>query len=548
MARQSFRSFGSDQSGAVAASYAIALPMLIMLAGVGFDYGRMVALDSELQNAADQAALAGATQLDGTSGSCQRAADAARKLVRNETLLASGPTMSITVPAVDVGGDCTGSSQVRFWKDRDRSEAADSDETAKFIEVVVDERTVVYALTAVGGAVGPDLSARAMAGMASAICKVPPVMMCNPDEPTGNTDVELDFDGDAFKGIGLRLVANNSYSPGSFGFLETQFGNGANNLLAALGWNAPPGDCVGTDGVEIKNGLSVSVIDGLNTRFDMPGNGNNCPSIGGVAGACWPSVNVRKGLVRGNNCNGGNAWSENASTSSNFATRNYRPTTAAVLPSTVTPQIMGHPRDICHAFNDVGNCSTVNGGKNARFGTGDWDINAYWRSNYGSNYAGQVTVSGYGAQPKGYPTRYQVYRWEADNIASTIATPISGQGSTKAYSQPQAGMCMAMASAPYGVVPTDGGIDRRRISVAVLNCNALAAEGSLNNRVLDVARRNWVDVFLVEPSYSRTMCTNGSGCNTKYSDKSDVYVEVIGRTDIADGGQTVRRDVPYLIQ
>lgn len=547
MARRSLRSFGSDRSGAVAASYALALPMLIMLAGVGFDYGRMVALDSELQNAADQAALAGATQLDGTTGSCQRAADAARKLVSNDTLLASGSGLSITVPTVDVGEDCTGTDQVRFWKDSGRAEAADGDATAKFIEIVVDERTVTYALTAVGGAIGPDLAARAMAGMASAICKVPPVMMCNPEEAATNTDVELDFDADTYKGVGLRLVANNSYSPGSFGFLETEFGNGANNLLAALGWNTPPGDCVGTDGVEIKNGLTVSVIDGLNTRFDMPGNGNNCPSIGGLAGACWPSVNVRKDLVRGNNCNGGNAWAENASTSSTFDTRNYRPTSAAVLASTVTPQIMGHPRDLCHAFSDTGNCASVNGGKSERFGTGDWDIQAYWRSNYGVSYTGQVPSS-YGSQPKGYPTRYQVYRWEADNISTTIANPIPGQGSTNAYAQPQAGMCMAMSSAPYGVVPTDGGIDRRRISVAVLNCNALAAEGNLNNRVLDVARRNWVDVFLVEPSYSRTKCTSGSGCNTKYTDKSDVYVEIIGRTDIADGGQTVRRDVPYLIQ
>ena len=34
----------------------------------------------------------------------------------------------------------------------------------------------------------------AVAGLGSAICKVPPVMMCNPAEPAGNTDVNYDFD------------------------------------------------------------------------------------------------------------------------------------------------------------------------------------------------------------------------------------------------------------------------------------------------------------------------------------------------------------------
>ena len=66
-----------NDDGAVAATYALALTALIMIAGVGFDYGRLAAMDSELQNGADQAALAGATQLNGASGACSRASAAA---------------------------------------------------------------------------------------------------------------------------------------------------------------------------------------------------------------------------------------------------------------------------------------------------------------------------------------------------------------------------------------------------------------------------------------------------------------------------------------
>ena len=66
--------FWRNESGATAALYALALPALVAVAGVGFDYARLAGLDSELQNAADQAALAAVTQLDGQTGACARAA------------------------------------------------------------------------------------------------------------------------------------------------------------------------------------------------------------------------------------------------------------------------------------------------------------------------------------------------------------------------------------------------------------------------------------------------------------------------------------------
>lgn len=552
--------FAADEQGAVAATYAIALVGLIAIAGVGFDYGRLVAMDTELQNGADQAALAGASQLDRqaavglTPGACARAAAAARTLVSNISLLASDGTSNAITLANEPACDAVGN--IMFWQDRDKTTAATSDANARFIEVRVDVRAAQYVFTPIVGAFNSGrIAAGAMAGIGTAICRTPPVMMCNPAEPASNTDTMLEFPANNYKGVGLRLVANDSYTPGSFGFLETGFGSGANNLLAALGWNIPPGDCVATDGVVVKNGMNASVLDGIRSRFDVPGNGQYCPTIGGVAGECSPSVNVRKDLVRGNNCNNANAWSENASDSSNYLTRNYRPDTATALPSTTTPEVMGHPRDLCHAHSNAGSCNSYNGGLGDRLGTGDWDINAYWRANYsGTSYGGQVSTS-YGPQPKGYPTRYEVYRWEADHIVANdglVPTIKNAQGSTKAYAQPQANTCLATASSPYGLVPS-AGVDRRRITVAVLNCNALQAKygNSLNNQVLEVGHRNWVDVFLVEPPYARSKCTSGSGCSTKYSEGTDVYAEVIEPTAIAGGStlaQTLRRDVPYLVR
>ena len=89
MGRQFIRDFLRNGDGAVAASYALALTGLVAVIGVGFDYAQLGTLDTELQNAADQAALAAATQLDGTSTAITRATTAASSLVVNRSLMAN---------------------------------------------------------------------------------------------------------------------------------------------------------------------------------------------------------------------------------------------------------------------------------------------------------------------------------------------------------------------------------------------------------------------------------------------------------------------------
>jgi len=48
MARQQLKDLLKSTNGAVAATYALSLTGLIVIAGVGFDYGRLMAMDSEL--------------------------------------------------------------------------------------------------------------------------------------------------------------------------------------------------------------------------------------------------------------------------------------------------------------------------------------------------------------------------------------------------------------------------------------------------------------------------------------------------------------------
>ena len=72
--------------GAAAPTVALLIVVLVAMAGIGFDYSRLASLDTELQNAADQAALAAASQLDQEAGTIDRATAAAEDLVNNLTL------------------------------------------------------------------------------------------------------------------------------------------------------------------------------------------------------------------------------------------------------------------------------------------------------------------------------------------------------------------------------------------------------------------------------------------------------------------------------
>ena len=52
-------------------------------------------------------------------------------------------------------------------------------------------------------------------------------------------------------------------------------------------------------------------------------------------------------------------------------------------------------------------------------------------------------------------------------------------------------------------------------------------------------------MFLVEPTARRVH--NG----TRYTNNSDVYIEVVGATTVGGGaseGQEIRKDIPYLIE
>src|SRR5687767_12232606 len=93
------------QEGAVAVMVALSLGVLLGLAGIVIDVGRLFVLRSELQNAADACALAAAFELDGNANALTRAENAGILAgTRNAANFQSTP---VAVTAADISFSTT---------------------------------------------------------------------------------------------------------------------------------------------------------------------------------------------------------------------------------------------------------------------------------------------------------------------------------------------------------------------------------------------------------------------------------------------------------
>lgn len=547
---RSIRNLLGNADGAVAPIVALSLVGLVAAGGIAFDYARLASMDTELQTAADQAALAAAAQLDGQDGACERAVAAARGMVAHQTLMANdGGGLAVTIPDPGVCNADTSitfdaDASVRFYQDADKTDPSDDDSNAKFVEVQVDSREARFALTPIVAAFSSgQINAKAFAGLGEAICNSPPVMICNPSEPTTNLNKNYPFDVSALVGKGLLLTSvgngGGTWAPGNFGYLQN--GSPVNNpvlqLKQALGWTAIPGNCLPTSGVDTRTGANTPVTDAVNTRFDIYTNGgpggNGCPG----GGACPASIDSVKDLIRkqsSNNCGiGPQGWQEGQTP--------YMPTSATADMSSNFPTAMGHPRDKCHAV-----ATSVTGACTGPIGDGDWDRNTYFRTNYGClTSSAWQSGTGLGASP----TRYAVYEWEiahrgtvlcSRSVLSTTGRASFGTGGNTelAYDAP---VCSGTQGYGTGTIPDESTPDRRRITSAVVNCHANSVNGNSTN----VPVLQWIDLFLVEPSTTRNRTAP-----QRATGQQDVYAEVIGGSTVSTNGafQTVKKAVPYLIQ
>ena len=483
MLRQFLLRFGAEDGGAISSLYAIAILPLVVMTGVAFDYGRMMGLDPELQNAADQAALAAATQLDGSSAAIDNSQIAAADALGNQTRFSNDP-IGRAIPSQPVEG-LGGLTFVYYEGYSGDAPIGQTDvpEDARVVEVTVENRGLIYALTPVMAALRGDLArGRAMATMQAATCNVPPMMFCVPNDGSGNADLNFPRTSDIGKALKLHMNANQAdpWAPGNFGFLDIDYGtSGGGNPNHTLGLNADFQGCT-DEVIESRTGVRDPEADALNSRLDYYSGSVNKNSCDPATGNKCPAANVRKDFA--------------LTPPGNQPCSSYNPTGNANWVE--TPQVKSLPEDSCMTS---GGCNVI--------GDGVWGRNEYFAQRNASNASYEIPTAGaFGKASMSDVTRYDVYKWELKDPANRMKPEefnVSGQRRCS-YPQPVFGTA---------VPSSDTQKDRRLLTVAAVDCTGL--HGSQPVRIL-----RWVDLFLIKPA-------NISGPNKEFT------TEIVGPARLA---------------
>ena len=571
-AAESLRSLARHVRGTVAVYVAITAPVLLGIGALALDLGRVMTVNTHLQSAADAAAMAGAASLDRFAGSRDRARATAKDAVTNFQTFAAGPA-EVSIDTSDCA-DPPVAPCIRFLKDLPASDAdpitaanlAATDEEARFIDVHIGARTVTNVLIRlVGGPATAATSATAVAGNDQVICNIPPMWMCNPTEPPGNTDPNWPVDIEALEGRQMQLFhqgGGGQYLPGNFGLLcpvgtEEKEPCGAGYIRDALA--STTGTCVGVGLVTTKTGVDLQMVrTGINARHDYftPQARTDDHVPWRQQDAFTPAANVTQGGKP--KAGGGNSTkceydeispvelNADGLTLTQWIALDPVNNTAGnfVVDHTEYPAL-GLPRDQCH-LND--NCEVVDGNidGNNRVGDGNWDYKEYFRINHACDQSTNPTcepsdwdaVTGGADWP---PTRYETYRYEIEMVPEVIVNPgqdiYDASGTMMSYKTEENGRTECFQATPpeipgYDYYPDkvrDLSLlgDRRVMPIVVGNCYAL---GSPTGK-FSFKPSEFLFVFLTEPM--------------KNPSDSEIYAEILGKVD-DDAKASLIRDIVQL--
>lgn len=467
------------QTGAVLVMVAILIVVLIGVAALALDVGRLLVLRTEMHNAVDAAALAAATELNGGNNAQDRAKHAALSLLEHDSKfskvrellgesLTEGSDISFeffcaienNLVAPNLTSECHNGITGGTGPDASKILAQDDTDT-HYIRVTLnpvvtqgaDEQRYsidlyflpVLRVLGLDVPVEASTTATAVAGRSFVICKYPPIMICNPYEGTA---------GALTVGQQVKLYMGAStpgyWAPGDFGLLEPPSGKGGavdvSEYLAGDGINC-------TDPyITTKTGVQVNMVKwGLNTRF---------------------------GIYE----------------------YKYRPSDYGPAQN-----VVDYPRDL--ALEPPG--TTV------RIGSNNWSRQKYWSDYHiGSMPPGLSDLS----------TRYDFYKWEISNANYAVPqAAVTGQCNPLAQNKPEVDNCDSYKIFNGQPNPATNlqGLNRRVITVPVLNCSQLGINGKESD--LWVSQEDyWKRFFITEHLYPPS-----SGV--------EIYAEYLGNAGQNDG-------------
>jgi Flp pilus assembly protein TadG len=534
-ARESGRSLAREQEGAIAVMLALMLAALLGVVALAFDLGRAWNLDTELQHAADAAALAGATQLDGSDGARTRAIQAASgALIQNtQTFASDGAGAQVTFHN---DPDPAANTDITFYKsiDVDPWEDATTDADAHYIEVIAQPRTVNFSFAAATGAVSSaSPTARAVAFAGAAFCQVPPIFTCAPEDPPGTAQKLTAAD----IGLGVWMKGKDqpgatSLFPGNFGLLCLVDEDGtkickAQDISDAIARVNPTEVCfAANEELTTKTGeVTGPIQNGVNMRFGIYPNGNFKVPDGEPPVESNPQYGPSMSPIKGTTQIGAPSCKENAFDLPLDANQYPGP----LDPATGNPWLgteqriadidkMTLPRDNCTYAPPYGDASCRPGvADGGRFGIdGSWDVATYMQVNHGlDNWPANMGffADELGGNPT--PTRYEVHQAELAAPPPSQLVPDTAGQSTEII--PACGLPVA--------VP-----ERRIIPIVVTDCSDIGG-GQQQITILQI-----VELFLTEAV--------GFGPE---KDNKNIYGEVVGVTD-AGPLTNVARHVIVLVE
>ena len=461
-----------DERGAVAVYIGVITAVLIGFAGLAIDLSRLGTLQTQLQNAADQSALAGAAELDGNDDSVIRAGRAvygeagveAQLTQNSENIAGQGIISSVqfrvlnSIPDDRTAIDCpvwvaSFADAQAYVPNGGGAHCPTAWTNVRFIEVVVEQRTIGVSLIATLRTFGANAptqattTARALAGFTQFVCQAPPLFTCNPQEAISGPDVVA-----MTKGEVLLMKAGGGggaqYGEGNYGLLDPIFNNqGAKSISHNIA-SANSEGCFSLQGVEVNQGQKTGPIkEAINVRFDIYSNPNFGNEEGNVE--YRPARNVVKGCYGGDGCD------------TSYGDFNN-------LPPASWDDAWGgapYPRAECFYTNS---CTKSCASGQCRMSNGtDWPVASrekYWTINHPNSVASGATGIQFN-RPAGWDstlTRYDTYRWEIENnrIPNKTATATSPSNAAAENSNPTHYTGGVLNDTP----------DRRIIIVAVINC------------------------------------------------------------------------------
>jgi len=251
--------FNRDESGSVTVYVAGFAVLGLGLGALSIDTGRSTVLRTQMQNRADAGAMAGAAQLDGRENARARATSMAQNSIIQTSRLTSD------------GSDLTVESVVFYQELEPVPILADSDESAKFIEVNMTPKTMNYIFqpfsTSNSLSTSTTLQAEAVAQPDPYMCHAPPLMICD----LGENDPSIDMQSNDIVGRQVVLkppLGGDAWAPGNYGLLALPDGSiGASFLESALA-AVEPQDCYGLEVGTAPGVKTDKVQSGINARFD----------------------------------------------------------------------------------------------------------------------------------------------------------------------------------------------------------------------------------------------------------------------------------------